>query len=74
MGAEQWLVDALDPGQLAFLAWGAVLGVLPERVANSLELAGVNVITSLARVIPDFPSDLVESLGRPGHRMKRVAR
>ena len=26
MGAEQRLVDLLDPGQLALLAWGEVLG------------------------------------------------
>ena len=65
MGAEQRLVDALDPDQLAFLAWGEVLGILPERVAASLELPGVSEITSPASVVPDFPSDLVESLGCP---------
>jgi len=37
VGTEQWLVDALDPGQLADLLVGQVLGVLPERIARALQ-------------------------------------
>jgi len=45
VGAEQRLVDASDPGQLALLSGAEVLGVLPERPAGALELAGVGTLS-----------------------------
>jgi hypothetical protein len=41
VGAVQPGVGLGDPGQLVPLAFGEVVGVLPQRVAGGLESAGI---------------------------------
>src|SRR5437660_2674426 len=72
VGAEQRLVDASDPGQLALLPGAEVLGVLPERPARALELASMGVVTAVAGLVPDLTSNLVEGPGGPGHGVEGI--
>src|SRR5260370_24265564 len=72
VGAEQGLVDVLDPGQLADLPVAQVLGVLPKCPTGALEPAGVEGIAIPAGVVPDLASDLIQGLGGPGHDVQGV--
>src|SRR2546430_157573 len=72
VGAEQRLVDASDPAQLALLPGAEVLGVLPERPARALELASMGVVTAVAGLVPDLTSNLVEGPGGPGHGVEGI--
>ena len=51
VGAVEGPVEALDVGELCLLAIGQVLGVLPEREAGALQLAGDLVLSLPARLL-----------------------
>ena len=66
------MVVAGDPGQLAGLAGGEILGVLPQRVAAVLQLLGVAGHVHAAQQIPHPAPHDVEGLAAPAHDVKRV--
>ena len=62
VGAVQPGVGLGDPGQLGGLAFGEVLGVLPQRVAGALELAGPLMAGRGAVFLPGRPRPRLGSL------------
>src|SRR5487761_1827990 len=65
VGPVERLVGLLDGGELRLLARGQVLGVLPEREAGVLELAGDGGLAAPPGRVPDLATDLVEGLAGP---------
>jgi hypothetical protein len=72
VGAVEPLVGALDGGEPGVLAATEVLGVLPEREAGALELAGDGGLAGLAGLVLDLAADRVERVGHELHDVERV--
>jgi hypothetical protein len=72
IGLVEVLVDLCDAGELAALAHGQVLGVLPQREPGTLELAGQRRLPAPPCGVPGLAADLVQRIGRPPHDVKGV--
>src|SRR5215211_5758535 len=65
VGAVQAVVDLGDPGELGPLGGGQVAGVLPQRIAGTLELARQGSLPVLAGRVPHLAAHLVQRVGGP---------
>jgi hypothetical protein len=66
------LVDLGDAGELAALAHGQVLGVVPQGEPGTLELAGQRRLPAAPGSVPGLAADLVQRVGRPPHDVEGV--
>jgi hypothetical protein len=64
VGAVDRGVELLNPGELGLLAFGQVLGLLPEREPGALEIFAELLVAGAARLVPDLAADLVQRVGR----------
>jgi hypothetical protein len=72
VGAVQRPVHLGDPRELAALAAGQVLGVLPQREPGVLEFLGDRGLPGAAGGVPGLAADLVQRVGGPLHDVEGV--
>src|SRR6266849_2658971 len=72
VGTKQRTIRANHRGELESLKNGQVLGVLPQGEARSLQLSSERWLSVVPHRIPDLTTNLVESIGGPGHYVERI--